>query len=317
MQAIKQIQALNKRELENAVPPSASWHADHRDTAYIYIGGLDSSLSEGDIITIFSEFGEPTHINLIRDKESGKSKGYGFLKYEDQRSTDLAVDNLGGAVVVKGGMQLRVEHARYEKRKREGEEEEEMDNVRWDKVLRVQDKANGNGRAASDTDDGIEKRRLRKKSRPLLKEERELEELMRNEDDEEDPMKQYLIEEKKAEVERALAKIDDGGKRKHKHRHRERDTEGRSHKHRERKEEDEQPRSQQQNRRHSPRRREDLALRDRHRRDRSREVRSRSRDRTQVSEERKRRREQRSQSTSPRRHRRRHGDDRSRSRSRD
>ena len=100
MQAIRQTALLNKRELENAVPPSASWHADYRDTAWLFCGGFPFDLSEGDVLTIFSQFGNPTHLNLIRDKETGKSKGFGFLKYEDQRSCDLAVDNLGGAKVL-------------------------------------------------------------------------------------------------------------------------------------------------------------------------------------------------------------------------
>ncbi|CAL8583627.1 RNA-binding protein Cwf29 [Xanthoria parietina] len=100
MNGIREIQRLNKLELENGVAPEASWHRDHADSAYIYIGGLPFDLSEGDIITIFSQFGEPTFVKLVRDKETGKSKGFAFLKYEDQRSTDLAVDNLGGATVM-------------------------------------------------------------------------------------------------------------------------------------------------------------------------------------------------------------------------
>jgi RNA recognition motif-containing protein len=38
-------------------------------------------------------------IHLVRDKGSGKSKGFAFLKYEDQRSTVLAVDNFNGIKV--------------------------------------------------------------------------------------------------------------------------------------------------------------------------------------------------------------------------
>ncbi|KAL9616399.1 MAG: hypothetical protein Q9160_008725 [Pyrenula sp. 1 TL-2023] len=217
MQAIKQIQALNKRELENAVPPSASWHADYRDTAYVYIGGLDLSLSEGDIITIFSQYGEPTHINLIRDKDTGKSKGYGFLKYEDQRSTDMAVDNLSGSVVVKGEMQLRVEHARYEKRKREGEDEEEMDNVRWDKVLGIDKAVNGKDETDDDSRSDREQKE-RKRRRPLLKDETDL-----DEKDAEDPMKHYFAEDTKADE----ARDERERSRRHQHRHRHRD--GRNH----------------------------------------------------------------------------------------
>src|ERR1700749_1640150 len=99
MNSIRQTQQLNQRELDNCTPPSASWHRDYADTAFVYIGGLDSELTEGDVITIFSQYGEPVYLNLVRDKETGKSKGFAFLKYADQRSCELAVDNLGGAIV--------------------------------------------------------------------------------------------------------------------------------------------------------------------------------------------------------------------------
>ncbi|KAF2665480.1 hypothetical protein BT63DRAFT_377392, partial [Microthyrium microscopicum] len=111
MNSIRRTQQLNARELEDCTPPGGSWHRDYADTAFIYIGGLDSALSEGDIITIFSQYGEPVYLNLVRDKETGKSKGFAFLKYEDQRSCDLAVDNLGGASVQ--GRLLNVDHTRY------------------------------------------------------------------------------------------------------------------------------------------------------------------------------------------------------------
>ncbi|KAL1971031.1 hypothetical protein VTN77DRAFT_2865 [Rasamsonia byssochlamydoides] len=229
MNSIRQIQALNKRELENAVPPEASWHADYRDTAYIYIGGLPYELSEGDIITIFSQFGEPVHVNLVRDKETGKSRGFAFLKYEDQRSTDLAVDNFCGATVM--GRMLRVDHVRYKRREEEGEE---------DNVAVMTGQAIEGARRDDDTDTERRERRSRDtrrhshdsdvedQGRPLLKEEKELAELMRNYDDE-DPMKEYLIQEKKEEVARALEKLkskrssrrrDDSRERSHRHRHR-------------------------------------------------------------------------------------------------
>jgi RNA-binding motif X-linked protein 2 len=44
-------------------------------------------------------YGEVVNINLVRDKDTGKQKGYGFLCFEDQRSTILAVDNLNGIKV--------------------------------------------------------------------------------------------------------------------------------------------------------------------------------------------------------------------------
>jgi len=43
-----------------------------------------------------SQWGEVEDINLVRDKETNKSRGFAFIKYEDQRSTILAVDNFNG-----------------------------------------------------------------------------------------------------------------------------------------------------------------------------------------------------------------------------
>lgn len=39
------------------------------------------------------------NINLVRDKATGRSRGFAFLCYEDQKSTILAVDNLNGIKV--------------------------------------------------------------------------------------------------------------------------------------------------------------------------------------------------------------------------
>ena len=44
-------------------------------------------------------YGEVVNINLVRDKKTGKSKGFCFICYEDQRSTILSVDNFNGIKV--------------------------------------------------------------------------------------------------------------------------------------------------------------------------------------------------------------------------
>jgi RNA-binding motif X-linked protein 2 len=195
----------------------ASWHADYRDTAYIYIGGLPFELSEGDIITIFSQFGEPTYINLVRDKETGKSRGFAFLKYEDQRSTDLAVDNLGGTVIM--GRTLKVDHTRY--KKKDDQPDEGVDLTQEAKQIE------------EDGDEGRQKRRRTSESeeaRPMLKEEQELVRLIQDHD-EEDPMKAFLVQEKKEEVALALTRVKDRKKSEKSHKHR--------HHHRSRREKDE------------------------------------------------------------------------------
>ena len=48
------------------------------------------------MFTLYNRYGEIVNINLVRDKKTGKPKGFCFLAYEEQRSTVLAVDNLNG-----------------------------------------------------------------------------------------------------------------------------------------------------------------------------------------------------------------------------
>ena len=97
---MKNLNKLNDNEISmGTVGTSKSWHNQYRESAWVFFGGMPFELTEGDIICIFSQYGEIVNINLIRDKTSGKSKGYGFICYEDQRSTDLAVDNFNGAKV--------------------------------------------------------------------------------------------------------------------------------------------------------------------------------------------------------------------------
>ena len=67
--------------------------------------------TEGDILTIFSQYGIPVDLKLVRDRESGESKGFAYLKYEDQRSTVLAVDNLNGVKIA--GRSIRVDHTMF------------------------------------------------------------------------------------------------------------------------------------------------------------------------------------------------------------
>lgn len=199
MNSIRQTQALNKVELENCTPPNASWHRDYSDTAFIYIGGLDDRLTEGDVITIFSQYGEPVFLNLVRDKETGKSKGFAFLKYEDQRSCDLAVDNLSGASVQ--GRLLNVDHTRYKRK----EDEDLKDNTRSFGTQKAKEAYSSDptshrqlerGGTESEEDNKQERRR-----RKLLKEEQELEKLLVKAEGDEDPMKAYLIDKKREEVE--------------------------------------------------------------------------------------------------------------------
>ncbi|KAF1938740.1 RNA-binding domain-containing protein [Clathrospora elynae] len=196
MNSVRAIQQLNKRELEAGITPEGSWHTDYRDTAFVYIGGLPFELSEGDIITIFSQYGEPVWVKLARDHETGKSRGFAWIKYEDQKSCDLAVDNLGGASIM--DRVLRVDHARYKPK----DDEDMRDNTMGELDLDPANESDGGRRkrrkTESESDDD--------EDRPLLPEEIELERLMENLD-EDDPMRDSMIKTQQEKVDDAIKKM--------------------------------------------------------------------------------------------------------------
>lgn len=106
MTNMKNVLKLSERELTNN--SKSSWHDQYKDSAWIFIGGLPYDLTEGDVICVFSQYGEIVNINMVRDKATGKPRGFAFICYEDQRSTILAVDNLNGIKIL--GRTLRVDH---------------------------------------------------------------------------------------------------------------------------------------------------------------------------------------------------------------
>jgi RNA-binding motif protein, X-linked 2 len=100
MNTIREIQKINEQELELGLAGTpSSWHAKYSKSAWVYVGNLDHSLTEGDIICVLSQYGEIEDFHLVRDEETGKSKGFAFAKYEDSRSCILAVDNFCGIQV--------------------------------------------------------------------------------------------------------------------------------------------------------------------------------------------------------------------------
>jgi RNA-binding motif X-linked protein 2 len=124
MNVISEIQRINNLELAKGLThTSASWHTKYSNSAWINIGSLPLNLTEGDVICIFSQYGEIDDVHLVREADTGKSRGFAFVKYEDARSCVLAVDNFCGSVVL--GRTLRVDHVeRYRLPKHVQEREE-------------------------------------------------------------------------------------------------------------------------------------------------------------------------------------------------
>jgi RNA recognition motif-containing protein len=58
----------------------------------IYIGNLPYSVTDGDLRDKFSEFGQVHSANIIIDKFSGRSKGFGFVDMPNESEARTAID---------------------------------------------------------------------------------------------------------------------------------------------------------------------------------------------------------------------------------
>jgi len=126
MYNVNQTKNLGELELKEGYEGHHSWHNQFKDSAYVYIGGLHTGMTEGDVIIMFSQFGEVVDVNLIRDKTTGKSKGFAFICYEDQRSTILAVDNMNSFQML--GRTVAVSHVeKYKAPKKLSETEKDAE----------------------------------------------------------------------------------------------------------------------------------------------------------------------------------------------
>jgi RNA recognition motif-containing protein len=62
----------------------------------IFIGNLSYNVIEGDLRYAFGEYGQVTSANIIKDQQSGKSKGFGFVEMPDQAEAQSAIASLNG-----------------------------------------------------------------------------------------------------------------------------------------------------------------------------------------------------------------------------
>ncbi|RKZ52074.1 MAG: RNA-binding protein [Candidatus Parabeggiatoa sp. nov. 3] len=76
----------------------------------IYVGNLAYTVTDEELTVLFSEYGEVTNINLITDKYSGQSKGFGFVEMSKQIDAEEAIKALNGFLVK--GRNIKVNLAR-------------------------------------------------------------------------------------------------------------------------------------------------------------------------------------------------------------
>ncbi|MBW1679336.1 MAG: RNA-binding protein [Deltaproteobacteria bacterium] len=76
----------------------------------IYVGNLSYNVTEEELRDIFSEHGEVSSVNIITDKYSGQSKGFGFVEMPTQSEAEAAIKALDESSLK--GRDIKVNQAR-------------------------------------------------------------------------------------------------------------------------------------------------------------------------------------------------------------
>lgn len=76
----------------------------------LYISNLSYNLSEDELKEALAAFGEVTSVRIITDRETGRSRGFGFAEFANADQAKAAMEGLNGKEV--GGRELRISEAR-------------------------------------------------------------------------------------------------------------------------------------------------------------------------------------------------------------
>lgn len=76
----------------------------------IYVGNLSYQVSDQELQEVFEEFGDVVSAKVIKDRETGRSKGFGFIEMTDDADAQTAIDELDGREI--NGRAVKVNKAR-------------------------------------------------------------------------------------------------------------------------------------------------------------------------------------------------------------
>src|SRR5438309_654332 len=75
----------------------------------LFVGNLSFRVTEDELQSLFSAKGEVTAVRIIKDRDSGLSKGFGFVEMANSTEAQTAIDQLNGQEVL--GRAIRVNEA--------------------------------------------------------------------------------------------------------------------------------------------------------------------------------------------------------------
>ncbi len=76
----------------------------------IYVGNLTFSTTEDQLRSMFEAYGQVDRVSIVTDRNSGQSRGFGFVEMPDDEAGNRAIEALNGTNI--GGRNLTVNEAR-------------------------------------------------------------------------------------------------------------------------------------------------------------------------------------------------------------
>jgi len=86
----------------------------------IYVGNLSYRMSDDDLRNAFSPFGEVSSARIIMDRDTGRSKGFGFVEMPDDGQAQEAISKLDGSDLEGRTVKVNVARPREERPRRTG-----------------------------------------------------------------------------------------------------------------------------------------------------------------------------------------------------
>ena len=80
----------------------------------LFIGGLSGDTSDDGLKAAFERFGELVEAKVVLDRDTGRSRGFGFVTFADDAAGTQAIEEMNGAEV--DGRNIRVDEAHDRRR---------------------------------------------------------------------------------------------------------------------------------------------------------------------------------------------------------
>lgn len=74
----------------------------------LFVGSLPKSFQQYELKKYFSQFGEITRVRLLKDKKTGKSRGYGFVEFKVLSSAEIAAETMDNYLLAGTNMKVQI-----------------------------------------------------------------------------------------------------------------------------------------------------------------------------------------------------------------